>query len=562
MGMLWEGLTAARDIGRVQHIAAVLIRYGFGDAVRRVGLAGILRRAGKVLPLEQLEELVSLPTPERVRRALEDMGPTFIKLGQVMATRVDIFPPDWIAEFSKLQGNIPPVDFDRVRPQIEEDLGAPPEAVFAEFDTRPIAAASIAQVHRARLRDGTEVVVKVRRPGIEPVVEADMRLLQRLAAIAEEESPELRRYRPCAVVRQFRNSLMRELDLAAECRHAERIAASFADNPHMVVPTVHWEYTGKRMNVQGFVDGIRVSDTAALDAAGLDRPEIASRGGQAVLKMMFEDGFFHADPHPGNVFCLPGNRIALIDYGMVGRLSEQRRGQVVTLLHAMVERDVRRVTDVLLDWSDEPGLDEEQLAQDVDAFVDRYHGLALEQLDLSAMLVDITTVLRENHLALPPDLALLIKVFITLEGMGRQLDPGFDMVGEARPFLERAVLGRYAPKAVLRKGWQVLSDSAVVAAELPRDLRRLMRAAREGRVSVRVDIDRLKHFGEQVDHSANRLTVGLVTSALIVGSSIALTVDAGPQLMGLPLFGLLGFLGAGVGGVWLLVSIWRSGGGT
>lgn len=560
--MLWEGLTAARDIGRMQNIASVLIRYGFGDMVRRMGLSGALRGAGKVLPLDQLSELVQLPTPVRVRRALEDMGPTFVKLGQVLATRVDIFGPEWIAEFSKLQGNMPAVDFEKLRAQVEEDLGGPPEQVFAYFDTTPIAAASIAQVHRATLHDGTEVIVKLRRPGIEPVVEADMRLLQRLAQIAEDESLELRRYRPVAVVRQFRASMTRELDLAAECRHAERIAASFTDHDELVVPRVHWAYTGKRMNVQDFIDGIRMSDIDLIDAAGLDRPLIARRGGQAVLKMMFEDGFFHADPHPGNVFCLPGSRIALIDYGMVGRLSERRRSQVVTLLHGAVRRDVERVTDVLMEWAGDQAANEEQLAQDIDAFIDQYHGVPLEQLQLSAMLVDVTTVLRQNHLALPPDLALLIKVFITLEGMGRRLDPDFDMVGEAQPFLHRAMLARFAPDAVLRKGWQMLSESALVAAELPRDARRLLRTAREGRLGVKVDIERLKTFGEQVDHSANRLTVGLVTSALIVGSSIALTVDAGPTLLGLPLFGLLGFLGAGVGGVWLLVSIWRSGGGT
>ncbi len=559
--MLWEGLSATRDLGRVYDIASILIRYGFGDMVGRLGLARLLSGAGRVLPLGHIEELVALPTPVRVRRALEEMGPSFVKLGQVLATRVDLFAPEWIAEFGKLQSQAPEVPFAAIREQLVDDLGAPPEELFAWLNPRPLAAASIAQVHRARLHDGSEVIIKVRRPGIRRIVEADLRLLQRAAQAIETRFPELRQFQPTGVVRQFRISLTRELDLAAECRHAERIAASFAGHDEIVVPAVHWDYTGARMNVQDFIDGIAVSDVAALEAAGLDRRLIARRGAHAVLKMMFEDGFFHADPHPGNVFVLPDNRIALIDYGMVGRLSDARRTQVVGLLDAMVLRDAERVTDVLLDWTSQPGIDEAQLAQDVDALVDQYHGVPLGQLNLAAMLIDVTALLRANRLALPADLALLIKVFVTLEGLGRTLDPDFDMAGEAAPFLRRAMLARYSPGTLAKDGWRVLADTASVLSVLPRDVRRLMRSARGGNLKLRVDVERLEQFGVQVTHSANRLTVGVVLAALIVGSSIALTVAGGPTLLGLPAFGLLGFLGAAVAGAWLVISIWRSGGG-
>lgn len=559
--MLWEGLGATRDLGRVYDIASILIRYGFGDMVGRVGLAPVLARAGRVLPLGHIEELVALPTPVRVRHALEEMGPSFVKLGQVLATRVDLFPPEWIAEFGKLQNQAPEVPYEEIRRQMMEDLGASPEAVFAWLDRTPLAAASIAQVHRARLHDGTEVVVKVRRPGIRPVVEADMRLLQRAAQAIEARFEELRQFQPSAMVRQFKVSLGRELDLAAECRHAERIAASFVDSDDIIVPTVHWEYTGPRMNVQDFIDGVPLSDMAAVDAAGLDRKLIARRGANAVLKMMFEDGFFHADPHPGNVFVLSGNRIALIDYGMVGRLSDSRRNQVIGLLDALVLRDAERVTDVLLEWASQPHVDEAQMALDVDALVDQYHGVALGQLNLATMLTDVTVLLRANRLVLPADLALLIKVFVTLEGLGRALDPDFDMASEAAPFLRRAMLARYAPTTLLRGGARTLTETAAILSTLPRDIRRLMRSARRGNLKLHVDIDHLEDFGTQVNHSANRLTVGVVLAALIIGSSITLTVDGGPTLLGLPAFGLLGFLGAAVSGAWLVVSIWRSGGG-
>lgn len=559
--MLWETLSATRDLGRLHDLASVLARYGFGDLIRRLGMAPALERAGKVVPLERLNDLVALPPPERVRRAFEEMGPTFVKLGQVLATRVDLFTPEWIAEFEKLQNKVPPVPFEQVRAQLEEDLGAPPGEVFAMFDPEPIAAASIAQVYRARLHSGEAVAVKVRRPGIKPLVEADMRLLHRLAEAIESESPELARFQPRALVRQLQASLARELDLAAECRNAERIAASFADEPALLVPMVHWQWTSERVNVQAFIDGIPLSDIDAIEAAGGDRCAIARLGAQAELKMLFADGFFHADPHPGNVFWLPGDRLALIDFGMVGRLSPARRAQMVELLDGLVRRDAEPVADILLDWTTDAGVDAEAIAQRVDAFIDRYHGVPLKDLHLGGMMGEITALLREYRLALPPDLAMMIKVLVTLEGIGRKLDPDFDMAGEAAPFLQRAMLARYSPFAIARRGRRAAADTIGLLAALPTELRHLLRMARRGRMNVNLDVERLEKFGQRVEHSANRLAMSAVIAALIVGSSIVMTVPGGPTLLGLPFFGLLGFVGAVLGSLWLLVSIRRSGGG-
>lgn len=557
---MWEMLIASHDLGRVQTLAAILIRYGFGDLVSRFGLTQALARAGRVVPLGHLEELAALPAHVRVRRAMEEMGPSFVKLGQVLATRVDLFPPEWIAEFSRLQNAVPAVSFDAIRAEVSEALGAAPESVFLWLDPEPLAAASIAQVHRARLHDGREVVAKVRRPGIRPIIEADLRLLQQMAKMIETKLPDLRRFHPVGVVRQFKASLMRELDLVAECRHAERIAASFEDDDRIVVPAVHWAYTRERMNVQDFVDGLPIADLAVLDATGVDRKKIARTGAQVVLKMMLEDGFFHADPHPGNVFVLPGERIAVIDFGMVGRLSHARRTEVVSLLFGLVEHDPERVTEVLLDWTERPDVDEAQLTIDIDAFVDQYHGVPLGQLDLAGMLLEVTALLRSHRLALPPDLALLIKVFLTLEGLGRSLDPDFDMASQAQPFLHRAMAAQLGPGAVARRGARALVDTAGLLATLPRELRRLLRGMRGG-ARLHMQVDELREFSHQVAHSANRLAGSMVIAALIVGSSIAMTVEGGPALLGLPLFGLLGFIGAALAGIWLLWSIFRSGGG-
>lgn len=558
---MWDALMASQDTPRVQALGAILISHGFGDVARRLGLARVLHRVAGSGSLASLEQWVAQPAPVRVRHAMEEMGPCFVKLGQVLATRVDLFPPDWIAEFSRLQNAVPAVPFEAVRREVEEALGQSLEAAFRAVEPAPLAAASIAQVHRAWLHDGREVVIKVRRPGIRRIVEADLRLLQYFARRLEARFPELRRFHPVGMVRQFRDSLMRELDLAAECRNAERIAASFSRDRRIAIPAVHWAFTNERMNVQDFIGGIPVGDVDALRCAGMEPEVVARTGAQLVLRMLLQDGFFHADPHPGNIFVLRDGRIALIDFGMVGHLSQARRREVVRLLFGLVERDPERVAEVLLDWAGQAEVDDAQLAVDVETFIDRYHGLPLAQLDLAGMLLEITALLREHRLALPADLALLIKVCLTLDGLGRSLDPQFDMARQARPFLRRAMARQYRPAALARRGGAAMADAAELVATVPRELRRLLRTLRTGGPGLRMQLDGLRDLSRDVSHSANRLAGSMVIAALIVGSSITMTVKGGPTLLGLPFFGLIGFIGASVAGVWLLWSIFRSGGG-
>jgi ubiquinone biosynthesis protein len=559
-GMMWDALGTVRDVGRLQEIASVLIRYGFGDVVRRIGMADVLERAGRLLHWHNAEGMLRMSAAVRVRRAMEELGPTFVKLGQVLATRVDLLPPEWTDELSELQNAVPALPFEQIRDQLLADLGVPPEQVFARFDERPLAAASLAQTHRAWLHDGSPVVLKVRRPGIRDVVEADLRLLARLAEIVEARAPDLQRYRPKEVVHQFTVSLRRELDFAAECRNAERIAANFAGNGDVLIPAVHWQWTCESLNVQDFVDGIPGRDLAAVDAAGLDRVRLAELGAGIVLKMVLEDGCFHADPHPGNIFYMRDGRICMIDFGMVGRISEQRRQQVAQLLYGMVEHDAEIVVDVLLEWA-AGGLDvdEMRLQQEIGTFVDQYRGVPLKELRIGSMLGDVTAILREHALTLPADLALMIKTFLSLEGMGRQLDPDFDMASAARPFLQRALLQRFGPKHVLRRGRRTLSGAIDLIGDLPRDLKRLLQAARRGRLQLHVETQSLKAFGAQINRAANRLTMGIVTAALLIGSSIVMNSVGGISSRWLLAIGVTGFLGAALCGIWILISIWRSG---
>jgi ubiquinone biosynthesis protein len=568
--MLLQALMAVRDISRLHDIASIMVRYGFGDVVERLGLTNALKRAGHFLHYDA--QYTHLPAATRVRRALEEMGPAFVKLGQVLATRVDLFEPEWIAEFGKLQDNAPPVPYTDIRLQLIEDLGAAPEDIFAHFDTEPLAAASIAQVYRARLTDGTEVVVKVRRPNIRPVIEADLRWLTRLAELAEHEGPDLKIFRPAEVVRQFAISLRHELDFAVESRNAERIALNFADyfdpvdsekdltdlKPPIIIPRVYWQWTNERVCVQEYIDGIPGRRLDDVDEAGLDRRILSRRGARAVLKMIVEDGFFHADPHPGNVFYLPGNRIAFIDFGMVGRLTEERREQLIRLLLGLVQHEARRVFEVMLDWTGDGIKDETGLMLEIQIFLDQYHGLPLKQLKIGAMLSDLVTILRQHQMMLPADMALLVKAFISLEGMGRELDPDFDIASVAMPMLEQSLRAHYTAGAFIKRGSRSLVELWTLLAGLPHDISRLLRAARHGKIEVHIEVTHLKHVGNQLDRAVNRMAAGIVVAALIIGSSIVMTVPGAPSLFGIPFFGLTGFLTASVGLLWLLLSIWRS----
>ncbi len=480
----------------------------------------------------------------------------------MLSTREDLLPSAWTEELSRLYSQVAPVPFADLLPQIEQALGRSPFEVFTDLQREPYAAASIAQIHRATLPSGTPVILKVRRPGIAAKVDADLRILEHLARLAEQELPEVRRYRPVDVVDQLRRSLERELDLAVEARSTERFARNFADDLDVLVPRVYWEWTSASMNVQEHIEGISGDDLAAIDKAGLDRRAIAARAVDAMLKMILLDGFFQADPHPGNVMCLPGNRIALIDFGMAGRLSPARRRQMVDLLAGYVHHDEETMLEVLLDWRGHEAVDETRLAADLGELAHDYADAQLKDLKIGTLLHRVSAILREHAIVLPPDLALLFKALVSLEGFGRQYDPDFRLVDRAEPFLARAMSERYQPVDVLRRGQSALGDFLGLIATMPRDLARLIRDARHGRLRIELDLRRLDAFGDRMHSAVDRATIGIMTASLVVGSSIVMTVAGGPTVFGVSLLtwcGLAGYLVAFVNSLWIIFSIWRSG---
>jgi ubiquinone biosynthesis protein len=560
--MLRETLGIMRELPRLHEIASVFIRHGLGDFVQRIGIAGLLERTGQILTWGAAAESVKLDPAQRMRMALEELGPTFVKLGQVMATRVDLFPPRWIAELEKLHAEVPPVPFEELLPELNRALGRSPFAVFRDIDTKAYAAASIAQVHRANLVDGTPVVLKVRRPGVREKIDADLRLLRRVSELIEAEIPEARRYRPAEIAAQFARSLEREADFATETRNIQRFAQNFAGDEHIVIPKIFPEWTSDMLLVQEHVAGVPATDLAAVEAAGLDRRLLAARGAEVFLKMILLDGFFHADPHPGNVFYLPGNRIVVIDFGMVGRLSPQRRRQVVDLLAGLARMAEEPMLEVLLDWAGEAYVDEAKLAADVNELVFDFEGVPLKDIRIGNAIRQFAAIVREHSIVLPSDLSLMFKTLITLEGLGRQYDPDFHIVHHLTPLVKRALAERYQPGELLRRGRGAADEFFNVVSSVPRDLARLLREARRGKTRIDLDLKRLDSFGRQLDRTLDRVTMGIMTASLVIGSAIVLTVEGGPRVLGiavLPVLGLAGYLMAFLNSLWIIYGIWRSG---
>lgn len=557
--MIRQTISVIKDFHRIKEIASVLMRYGWTDVAERLGKRSIIGWVGRKLGPETPKDIMELPMEVRARLAIQELGPTFVKLGQVLATRSDIFPPNWIAEFSKLQDQVPPVPFEALLPGVESALGQSPFEIFKTFNTEPIAGASIAQVYLATLHDGTSVVVKIRRPNVEQQIHADLRLLSYLGRLIESEFDLVRRFQIGKIIGYFSKSLVRELDLALEGRNTERFTHNFADDPYIKFAKIYWEYTSETILVMEHIQGVPGNALAQARAQGLDLQLLAERGANAVLKMVLLDGFFHADPHPGNLFYLPENRIAIIDCGMVSRITQERRDEIADLLASLVSRDIDALRDILIAWAGDVHVNEAKLSADVDEFICNYDKAALKQIRFSVMLNDLTAIMRENHLAVPPDLTMLFKALVTLEGLGRQLDPDFQIVKHLSPFVKKIIIGRYMPTALLKRGKRGVMHIAKAVSGLPGDVSQVLREAARGRLKINLDLKRLDHFGHQLDHSTNRLTIAMVTAALIVGSSIVMTVKGGPTLFGLPAFGFVGFALAFLIGILLMVSIWRSG---
>ena len=539
-------LHTGKDLLRMNELATILLKYGFADVIRRLGLSTPVEHAGKLVRSSMRPDMLRMGTAERLRHAMEEMGPTFVKLGQVLATRVDLFPLDWIAEFEKLQDQATAIPYEELVPHIEAALGKPLESAFARIDSKPIGVASIGQVHSGLTRRGQKVVLKIQKPGIRAKIESDLRLLDQLAKLAADNSVELRRYRPVELVREFKRSLTRELDFTIEARNADRIRKNMRSLKWLTVPRVYWELSSQTLQVQEHIQGIPARATDQLDAEGLDRVLIARRGALAAWKMALEDGFFHADPHPGNFIIQRSNRIAMLDFGMVGKLSHSRREQILQITRSVVLREAEQCAAVLSNWSDGQPVRFDQLVSDVEDVISQYHGISLSQLDISALLTDITALVRNHNLVLPSDIALFIKAIITLEGFGRLLNPDFDLMTEAEPLLKRMIRTRYSPVR-LAKSLSLRALDVVDKVYAPPHAGNLP-SQQEGSIDPR----HLERLVARLERGQYRQVQALLVSAGFIGGSLMLAGRVPPAPWEISLFGLIIFLGSAGWASWLM----------
>lgn len=552
--MFKKTFIALRDLPRVREITAIFVSYGLGEFIQRLKLTKFL----SLKPTEPLTKPTNtnyISTPKRFRLAFEELGPTFIKLGQILSTRVDIFPPNWIEEFEHLQNNVKPVPAE----EIKELIAKLPAAIFATFADKVIGSASIAQVHRATLTNGDCVAVKVKRPKIEHKVQADLRILTHLVALIESELPETRRYQPKQMFNYFKKSLEKELDLSIELRYLQRFSVVFHENPNIRIPKAYPEYSSKDVLVQEFIEGTLIKNIDQLNLTKKQRSVVAQNIANTMLTMILEYGFFHADPHPGNIFLDTNEVITFIDFGLVGHLSQSRRNEILGLINALIERDAFMMQSILSKWAQGELPNEEYLGGDVLNMMLNYEHTPLKDLNINLVVNDITSLIREHALTLPADLVMLFKTLITLESVVKNLDGNFQLLEHTKPLVLKILKKRTSARALLKKSKQQGVVISQILNDLPSNLLHLSNRLRGGRLNINLDLKRLEQFGHQIDNSSNRLTMGIVTGSLIIGSSIVLTVEAGPKILGLSLFGLFGYVIAFLNSIWLLWSIWRSG---
>ncbi len=549
-----------RHLNRYRQILTIFLKYGFDDLLNRLHIDQYIELGLQMITRKRRERVEIMTRAERIRIVFEELGPTFIKFGQIASTRPDLVPIEFITELSKLQDKVPAFPFDQVRNTIKQELGALPEELFEHFEETPLASASIGQVHQARMKDGREVVVKIQRPDIRKTIEVDLEIMLYIASLMERNIQEFSLHRPTEIVEEFARTLGKEVDYNLEATSMERFSRQFAEDLTVYVPKVYRDMTTSQVITMEYVNGIKVSDTATLKAAGLDTRLITARGANLTLKQVFHNGFFHADPHPGNIFVLPGNIICLVDFGMVGTVDRQTRENFVDLLDSIIHRNAAEAAQVILritDWEDQPDI--RALERELADFIGRYLFKPLKDIEIGRLLQQLLQLVSHHRLRVPPDIFLMIKALATVEGVAKTLDPKFDMVTQAAPFIARVKIARFYPERIAFDLVNLAGDLRQFLQKVPKDILDITRMIKNEKISINVENKGMETTLATYHKISNRLAFSIIIAALLIGSALIVISATPPLFYGISFIGIIGFLAAAVMGIWLLVAIVRKG---
>lgn len=545
-----------RNLQRVSSMLGVLAKHGWGHYLGRLRLKGYLPAAPTATPSTTLSEA------ERLRLALEELGPTFVKFGQLLSVRQDLFPDDITRELQKLQDAVPPFPPEEARGIIEQELGRPMSELFAAFDDAPLAAASIAQVHAATLLDDTAAIVKVQRPGIEQVIQADLEILFACARLLHQHAPESRRYDPLGLVEEFADTIVKELDFRLEGHNAERFSANFKDEPAVYVPRIFWDVSTKRVLTQERSTGHRAAPGYPADAA--ERRRLAQTLAQLFLTQLFEHGYFHGDPHPGNIFIMHDGRLCFHDFGIVGRLSPRDQENLRLLVLAVVTRDAEAMAELYFDMGvAAPSIERSAFMRDLSKALEQYYSVSAHAYSFGEILHQFVHLGQRYQIRMPREWLLVVKAFMVIESQASALDPDFSMIEALQRYTPRMLGRQLMPDmsaiAGLVKGYRAISALRLLALGLPEMLAKGLRQLQKGETTLRVRHEHLDELQRHVDRASNRLSFSLIIAAIVIASSIVMSAHAGPHLEGIPLLGLIGYALAAFLGLWWAIAILRSG---
>ncbi|MEW6571550.1 MAG: AarF/ABC1/UbiB kinase family protein [Nitrospirota bacterium] len=556
--------SAYRSVGRVREIINVFLKYGFGRIVDQIHFQRFIPLRTRLKTFGHWPPLKGPTVPERLRMAFAELGPTFIKLAQLLSSRPDLITKPFADEFRKLQDEVPPFSTEEAKRIIEDETMSPVQRTFQGFDDRPLAAASIAQVHHAVLLDGSDVIVKVQRPGIRQQIETDITIMSTIANLLERYVPESKFFNPRGIVEEFSKTIRKELNFVEEARNCNRFRKNFEGVPEIYIPKIYSELTTEKILVMEKIKGVRIDDITAIEAMGLDRGHLARIGVNAYFKQILDDGFFHADPHPGNIFAMREGRIGLMDFGIVGRVSPELREIMANTFLALISKDIDKLIDQYLELGLVPeevdfSVFRREFKADIADFLEPLYGLTLKEINFAEYIDTLMHLAVKHNLKIPPDLLLMNKAMLILENIGRELDPDFDFISAAEPYAKRLIRQKISPVRLYEKARKNLEEISDFAVLFPKQMKQIIRKILKDDIHIKLTHTRFDRLIRDMDRSSNRIAFSMIVSAIILSSAIMQAAGVGPAIYGVSIFALLAFGAATLLGFWLIISIIRSG---